>query len=154
GADPEGYLIHGHGPVVGSGQFFRVAGAGDVVGDTRPDVMISGTPIENGRPNSGVTHVVPGKASGTAQFLDAPATGSLRIDGAAPDDLSGTGIDGVGDVNGDGRGDVLVSAPEADGGGDDAGATYVVFGKQSPEMPVDLNRIGLDGARIDGAVAG
>lgn len=43
-------------------------------------------------------------------------------------DLAGYGVAGVGDVNGDGFGDLLVGAPGNDIAGNNAGAIYVVFG--------------------------
>lgn len=49
--------------------------------------------------------------------------------GEAPNDLAGASIAGVGDVNGDGFGDLLIGAPSNDSGpGNDGGAAYLVLG--------------------------
>jgi hypothetical protein len=49
--------------------------------------------------------------------------------GEAPNDLAGTSMAGVGDVNGDGFGDILIGAPSNDSGpGDNGGAAYLVLG--------------------------
>jgi hypothetical protein len=85
--------------------------------------------------------------------VGAPA--AARIDGAAPGDNAGR-VAGGGDVNGDGRVDILVGAELADGNGrEDSGSAYVVFGKRR-RAGVDLARLGGQGSglRIDGAAAG
>jgi hypothetical protein len=52
-------------------------------------------------------------------------------------DFAGSFVAHAGDVNGDGRGDLLVAAPSANGG---VGTVYVVFGKADRE-PVSLDAI-------------
>lgn len=81
------------------------------------------------------------------------AGADIRIDGAAADDLAGTSVSAAGDVNGDGRGDVIVGAPMADNNARaESGSAYVVFGR--PAGVVDLAALGAGGFRIDGALAG
>ncbi|MFA9207595.1 MAG: integrin alpha, partial [Yersinia sp. (in: enterobacteria)] len=50
------------------------------------------------------------------------------IKGEAAGDAAGYTVLAVGDMNGDGRPDMLVGAPGQDAGGTDAGAAYVVWG--------------------------
>ncbi len=79
----------------------------------------------------------------------APDAG-FRIDGLADGDLLGINSDAIGDFNGDGLDDFLVSAEEAQQG---RGSTYVVFGR-SGGFPDGLALNQLDGAngfRLDGA---
>ncbi len=48
-------------------------------------------------------------------------------------DSAGTAVAGLGDVDGDGYGDLGVGAPENDSAGSAAGSAYVVFGKATPK---------------------
>ncbi len=58
-------------------------------------------------------------------------TNGFVIHGAAAGDRSGYSVAGIGDVNGDGRDDLLISALSADlPGRIDAGVSYVVYGRQ------------------------
>jgi len=80
---------------------------------------------------------------------------SLRVDGASPGDRAGTSVVGLGDINGDGRGDFAVGAPRHDANArTDAGSVFVVYGRAGGTS-VDLaNFSEQDGYRIDGAGAG
>lgn len=131
-----------------------VGRAGDVNGDGRPDLLVGapGTGY-NGRVGSGSAYVVFGTPSlGTIDLADLGAAG-FRIDGAAANDAAGFSVSGAGDLNGDGRADILLGAPGADNNGRDAsGSAYVVFGKGDPGT-VDLAALGSGGFRIDGAAS-
>ncbi len=77
---------------------------------------------------------------------------SFRLDGAAAFDDSGRSVASAGDVNGDGYGDLIVGAPGASPSGrNDAGSSYVVFGKASGWADLDLGNLGSAGFRLDGA---
>jgi len=58
----------------------------------------------------------------------AAGKGGFAIDGAAPNDYSGRAVQRLGDINGDGHGDLVVSAHSA---ANNAGRIYVVFGKNA-----------------------
>jgi FG-GAP repeat/Putative Ig domain len=133
----------------------NVAGVGDVNGDGRADVVV-GAPSagRNGRSQSGSAHVVFGKATGTTVDLAALGDSGFHIDGAVAHDRAGEALSGAGDVNGDGRPDVLVGAQYADNSGRaTSGSAYVVYGRAS-SASVDLAALGAGGFRMDGAVAG
>ncbi|MFN8122134.1 MAG: putative Ig domain-containing protein [Thermoleophilia bacterium] len=139
-----------------------VAGVGDMNGDGFADVVLGAPAADNnGRVDSGSAYVVFGSASPAPVDLAAPPPGRvMRIDGAAGGDNLGSRIAAGGDVNGDTRPDVLVSAPLFDPGGlaggrVDAGAAYVVFGGgASTTLDLGGPEAGTRAARIDGAAAG
>jgi hypothetical protein len=137
-----------------------VAGAGDVDGDGRDDVIV-GAPLADplGRHDAGSAYVVNGAARGTVN-LGKLGTHGFRIDGAVhrprtfhPGSgplTSGAGavVAPAGDVNGDGLADVLVSG-RSDAGLLRPGAVFVVFGKRDT-APVDLGALGSGGFAIRG----
>ncbi|HEX2294380.1 MAG TPA: integrin alpha [Actinomycetota bacterium] len=122
------------------------APAGDVNGDGLDDVVVGAPRVDllatgmsqvdgNVRADAGRAYVVFGKTTTDpvelAEF-DGGTQGTLgfRIDGPSDHALAGRTVDGAGDVDGDGLGDIVVGAPFAR-------AAYVVFG-QTHGMPVDL----------------
>jgi len=115
-----------------------VAAAGDVDGDTLADFLIS-APDQNSGPgyySGGVylifgSTVVAGLAAGTTVF-DLSAADLLFQNVANADDV-GCSIASAGDVDGDGRDDVLIGARGVDAAGsgsvqDNTGAAYLVLG--------------------------
>ncbi len=83
--------------------------------------------------------------------VDVRAHAALVLTGEKRSDLAGASVAAAGDVNGDGRADVIVGAPLADPRGrTDAGSAYVVFG--GTRGRVRLGALGAHGFRIDGAV--
>ena len=178
GVDPaDGFRIDG--ATEGDQAGYSVAAAGDVNGDGRSDVIL-GAPAadDNGRSFSGSAYVVYGRAASPSGPIDlADTTGAapgggvdpadgLRINGAAGFDFAGVSVAAAGDVNGDGRGDVLLGATGTGyNGRGGAGSAYVIYGRAaSPSGPIDLADTNggapgdgvdpADGFRIDGAAAG
>ena len=94
------------------------------------------------------------------KLSDLDGTNGFRLNGVAADDLSGGAVSNAGDVNGDGLADLLIGASGADPNGSFAGASYVVFGRntaQTGAFPASLNLSDLDGTngfRLDGVAAG
>ena len=143
------------GAAAGNGIGSSVAGAGDINGDGRAEVIL-GAPWadNNSRTNSGSSYVVFGKTGTTTVDLNALGAAGFRIDGAAAGDGAGSSVAGAGDINGDGRADVIIGATYADNNTrTGSGSSYVVFGKTGTTA-VDLNALGTAGFRIDGAAAG
>ena len=85
----------------------------------------------------------------------AAGTGGFAITGEANSDGSGISVSSAGDVNGDGLSDLIVSAPYNDLDGENAGRSYVVFGK-SNTSGVSLSQVaaGTGGFAITGEAAG
>lgn len=97
-------------------------------------------------------------APGHAFATDLAGSKHVRIDGALAGDAAGTSISGAGDVNDDGRGDVIIGAPNADNNGrSGSGSAYVIYGRPGVD-PADIDlasaSLGTKGFRIDGALAG
>jgi len=118
-----------------------VSSAGDVNGDGFDDLIVGAKLNEEGGTRAGAAYVVFGKGDGFANIdlgALAPAEG-FKIVGEALLNDAGAAVSSAGDVNGDGFGDLIVGAPGDDeGGGQFAGAAYVVFGKAGGFTDVDL----------------
>ena len=111
-----------------------VAKAGDINGDGIGDIIL-GAPnaAANSNAKAGKAYVIFGKSSGFSDISLSSFTYSqgFTINGAAASDNTGFAVNGRCDVNHDGIDDVIVSAKSADGTYTDAGAVYVVFGKNT-----------------------
>jgi hypothetical protein len=131
---------------------FSVSRIGDVNGDGLADVAV-GAPQANARDraNAGSVFVIFGRADAAPVDLTNLGDGGYRIDGAVAGDEAGLALAPAGDLNGDGRGDLVVGAPAI--GGDRLGAAYVVFGKPD-SGGIDLAAPGSSAYRIVGAQPG
>ena len=134
---------------------WTVAPARDVNGDGRADMLVGALFADyNLRESSGSAYVVFGTATTATVDLAMLGDRGFRIDGAAARDFAGEAIAPAGDVNGDGKGDVLVGATFADNNGrESSGSAYVVLGK-STGATVDLAALGDQVLRVDGVAAG
>jgi len=147
GAD--GFRIDG--TVSGGSLGFSVSGAGDVNVDGFDDVVIGASDI----PVVGRVLVVFGKADTAAVSEDdlAVAGGAgIRITGGAAFDRVGHAVAGAGDVNGDGRADIIFGAPGMDVGDEDlAGRVFVLFGGVDiASTTLDALTMGTGGFALDG----
>jgi len=99
-----------------------VAGAGDVNGDGYSDVIVGSPTYSNGASTEGLARVYRGSASGLL------TTGTWNLEGGQSGARRGECVRSAGDVNGDGRSDVLVGTPYYSHAVSDEGRASVYFG--------------------------
>ena len=138
-----GFVIHTPGPDRDSG--YSVGAAGDVNADGVPDVVVGVIPRTHGSPGS--AFVVFAEDSPDPVDVTQESFRGFRIQGAQKLDATGHSVDGAGDVNGDGRDDVIVGAPQENYHG--RGHAYVVFGKTGRRTVLAAD-LGGDGYKITG----
>lgn len=133
-----GFSIDGEAPGHYSGR--SVHSVGDLDGDGYDEVAVA---ARNADMNAGRVYVVFGKYHQTNVLLSKleDQGKGFVIYGEFAGDFAGTSIAGVGDVDGDGLGDLAIGAPKASPNGKSSGTAYVVRGKASPD-PVYLALVG------------
>lgn len=122
----------------------KVALAGDVNGDSHPDILISAPGHNGGR---GRAYLFPGSASGPS------TSASWTFSGTFPFQAMGREIAGAGDVNHDGFDDVLVASGD---GSSDGGRVFLFYGSTNglslaPVWTMEADR---SSARFGSAIAG
>jgi hypothetical protein len=122
------------------------SGAGDVNRDGLMDVIQGAVPRRGARHRPGSAYVVFGKRDNTPVDLDDLGSGGFRIAGRERGSFTGYAVSGAGDVNGDGKSDLIVSAP---GFWRVFRTAYVVFGKAA-SATVRLGSLGRRGFAIRG----
>lgn len=108
---------------------FSFANLGDVDGDGKADFAVGAINDTGSAPFSGVVYVY--KGGSTTPVLLA------KLNGGNPLDKFGWAITG-GDINGDGKNDVIVSAVFATGSAYQSGLVYVYFGGSTISQTPDL----------------
>jgi fibronectin type 3 domain-containing protein len=117
-----------------AGQFgIDTAPAGDVNRDGYADVLVAAYSERGLQQQSGNVHLFLGSATGL------PSTPNLTLQGKQTGSWFGSPVKFLGDVNGDGRSDVLVGASaETVDGRPTAGRVYVYYGAETPAAPTAL----------------
>ncbi|MEH2176397.1 beta strand repeat-containing protein [Nostoc sp.] len=156
-----GFLING---IAENDQLgFSVSNAGDINNDGIDDLIIGAIYADpNGKNSAGQSYVVFGKTNlgsgGSLNLSDLNGTNGFIINGIAAGDLSGTSVSNAGDINNDGIDDLIIGASSADSyNKDNAGQSYVVFGRTNLGSGGSLNLSSLDGTNgfiINGIAAG
>ena len=121
-----GLLVNG--PTSSAQAGHAVAVVGDVNGDGRTDVLIGAPGLST---STGAAYLVFGTTTGGTLGLGSlnGSNGFAFAGDSSGSPQTGLSVAGIGDVNGDGVGDLLIGAPGADPAGNtNAGNSYVVFG--------------------------
>ena len=132
-----------------------IAAAGDVNGDGVGDILLGAPflPSEDGLDDRmGGAYVIFGADGGSQRRIDVEAfdgTDGFWIVGAESGDYSGVRVASVGDVNADGRDDVLVHSiyggpTDPDGSEDYRSASFVIFGPEAPTPEIRLGALDPD----------
>jgi len=152
-----GFVINGEAVGLGNRPIllddFSVSSAGDVNGDGKDDLIVGSRSAYPNGSGSGKSYVVFGKADGTAVELNnvVAGIGGFAINGETEGDGSGISVSSAGDINGDGKDDLIIGAAGADPNGNYSGKSYVVFGK-ADGTDVELSDVaaGIGGFAING----
>ncbi|MAL97468.1 MAG: hypothetical protein CL583_03365 [Alteromonadaceae bacterium] len=149
----QAYVILGHaGPTynsvnlmtLGSAEGFKIStsdgvswlggsvSGSDVNGDGLTDLLVGNVASDEVATDAGSLIVVYGRSAANYSNISVgaiPAGEGYTIFGEGGADFFGHAVEGAGDINGDGIGDLLVSSWVDDEGGGDAGAAWLVYGK-------------------------
>ena len=154
---PQGDAIGFDGFEPGAYLGYSVSGAGDINGDGFDDLIIGATGADGDDFGSGAAFVVFGSPDPFQNDFDLTlldGSNGFEIRGDAAEDLAGLAVSAIGDVNGDGIGDLAVTAPGANAAGGDAGAgkIYILFGDDVAIDPVIslANLAATEGVVIEG----
>jgi len=124
------------GAVAGDRFGYAMDNVGDFNGDGKADLLICAPYYSPAGENRvGAVYLLYGTAAPVNMDMIVFVTGALgiRFLGTASGDLAGKTVSGAGDINGDGKMDLLIGAPGADlsDGRIDAGIVYAIFGTSS-----------------------
>lgn len=122
----------------------EVASAGDINGDGFDDVSIGADGIDTPGTNAGARYILYGSAALSSDYDTAGTGVNVTLLGKAASDEMGLGTcSGTGDVNRDSLDDVIVCGRRNnDGGSNDEGAAYILFGSTSLSATIRMDGAG------------
>ncbi len=142
GADLSAAAHRFHGEAAGDTAGFAVSGAGDVDGDGLSDLLIGADCAGDAGELSGKAYLILGGGLGATTWASL-AVADAELIGEEPGDRAGVALGGAGDVDGDGRADVLVGACYSGQSASNGGKAYLMLGDALAEG----GSISLAGAR-------
>jgi len=122
--------------------------AGDVNGDGLQDFIVGASEADPNGQNSGQAYLIFGQRRGLPINFNVSALNGrngFRMSGIAELDRTGLGVNGAGDINGDGLADIVIGAPQANTPAANAGRSYVLFGRRG-QVAADIQLAALNGA--------
>jgi hypothetical protein len=145
-----------YGELAGDRSGWAVVSAGDINNDGFDDLIIGAPKADPNGSDSGMSYVVFGDKNFAASMEVSDlvgATTGIQIVGELEGDQSGWAVASAGDVNDDGFDDFIIGANRADPNDTNSGASYVVFGKGSVfDDKIHLSDLdGDNGFQINGA---
>ncbi|NKI34839.1 DUF11 domain-containing protein, partial [Wenzhouxiangella sp. XN79A] len=134
-----------NGEAAGDNAGYSVSAAGDINGDGIDDLIIGADSADPNGISSGRSYVVFGDDAGLPTPFNLSTLNGLIgvvLNGEAARDSAGFSVSAAGDVNGDGIGDLIIGAPDAETDGIGSGRAYVVFGSGTGlASPVELSSL-------------
>ena len=100
----------------------NVSAAGDVNGDGYSDVLVSAPYFDGGQTDEGIVYLFGGAVNGLKP------TAFASIEGNQDSALFGSSTSTAGDVNGDGKCDIIIGAPLYNNGQNNEGRAYIYLG--------------------------
>ena len=127
---------------------WSAAVAGDINNDGRDDLVIGAPSASDGASQAGAAHVYLGRAFWPSGMTDGDA--DIHLAGTVANGGTGRWIAPGGDLNGDGRDDLVVGSPSDGTAGTNAGSADIVYGSASLTGTVLLSTLGTGGVHLSG----
>src|SRR3972149_4607819 len=99
---------------------------GDVNGDGVDD-LVMGASAYDGIDYFGAVYVIFGGSQSGNKPLSTAGNYNIRYEGAVDEEIGNSAALAIGDVNGDGKGDLIIGSYRANNNGGDSGSAWVIF---------------------------